>query len=329
MSTTWKYFDPNKPVCGETADGHTTTAYQYHDDRIVAAVNIAIAARRPLLVLGPSGSGKSTLAADVAHRLGWRFYDHVVTSRTEVQDLLWSVDEIRRLRDAQRHAEVSPLERYVEPGVLWWAFDRELAQRRGLEEEEARKLAEKGQDNDGMQYARERAQQSESDCAVVLIDEIDKADRSVPNGLLVPFGTLSFHATSDREVKAKGRVLLIVTSNEERALPAAFMRRCIVLRLEPPESVDDLLSIAKAHISEVTTNSQLEEIAKTLAEYVVSNRVSPRSPDTVSTTQASLSTAEYVDAVRACKELEITPDSERWQTLLEVVFDNGRTDHRR
>src|SRR5689334_6166751 len=82
-------------------DERTGSVYVYSDPQIELAVNVALVTGRPLLVRGPSGTGKSSLAHSVANHLGWRFYEHVVSSRTQARDLLWEVDLLRRLRDAQ------------------------------------------------------------------------------------------------------------------------------------------------------------------------------------------------------------------------------------
>ncbi len=107
-------------------------------NRIELAVNVALAAERPLLVRGVPGTGKSSLAADVAWRLNWRYYEVVVSSRTQARDLQWTFDAVERLSDAQVTGAAGADARrrlrddaaYVRPGALWWAFDRESASRR-------------------------------------------------------------------------------------------------------------------------------------------------------------------------------------------------------
>ena len=110
-------------------------AYVY-SEAIILAVNVALATHRPLLLAGSPGTGKTALAANVAHVLGWRFYPRVITSRTRARDLMWSFDALRRLGDAQAsaHAGAGSLrarEAYIEPQVLWWAFDSDSAIWRG------------------------------------------------------------------------------------------------------------------------------------------------------------------------------------------------------
>ena len=104
---------------GDRRDGGV---YVYDDATILAA-------GRPLLVRGPSGCGKSSLTRHAARVLRWRYYEKVITSRTQAQDLLWDVDHLRRLQDAQAGHLRGGHERYVRPGVLWWAFDQASAAR--------------------------------------------------------------------------------------------------------------------------------------------------------------------------------------------------------
>src|SRR5687767_783409 len=204
-------------------DQREGSVYVYSPE-IVLAVNVALATRRPLLVRGPSGSGKSSLARNVANFLNWRYYETVISSRTQARDLLWEVDLLRRLNAAQAQDRVlgADLAPYVTPGVLWWAFDRPGALRHG----KAVKAADSGQ-----QAPKEPGEQKHPAArAVVLIDEIDKADPDVPNNLLVPLGSLQFRVEETGalvETDAKRAPLVFITTNDERELPAAFLRRCV------------------------------------------------------------------------------------------------------
>ena len=114
-------------------DRRDGAVYVYSED-VRFAVQIALAAARPLLVRGDPGTGKSTLAASIARILGWRYYETVITSRVQARDLQWSFDAVRRLADA----EAKDLDKslglfpYVEPEVLWWAFNPRSARHRGL-----------------------------------------------------------------------------------------------------------------------------------------------------------------------------------------------------
>src|SRR5689334_632362 len=102
------------------------------------AISVARTTGRPLLLGGTPGCGKSTLARDIALSLGFRFYQEVITSHTRARDLLWRFDAVRRLGDATHDpAKAMVLDHYVEPGVLWWAFNPDLAATRGADPENA------------------------------------------------------------------------------------------------------------------------------------------------------------------------------------------------
>ena len=104
------------------------SAYVYNEN-IILAVNVAIATGRPILVRGSSGCGKSSLAYNVKKVLGWRYYEKVISSRTQARDLLYEVDMLRRLQDAQIKKLKKDFSSYINPGVLWWAFDPEDARK--------------------------------------------------------------------------------------------------------------------------------------------------------------------------------------------------------
>ena len=124
---------------GRRGDQRPLTGYVYDAaGRIELAVNVALVTGRPLLVRGRPGTGKTSLAADVAARLGWRYYFHTVTSRNSSAGPPWTYDAVRRLSDASGGAAGDPHE-YVAPGVLWWAFSPLTAERRGLAEQDLAK----------------------------------------------------------------------------------------------------------------------------------------------------------------------------------------------
>jgi MoxR-like ATPase len=281
------------------------------------AVEVALTTGRPLLVRGDPGSGKSSLAAYVARNLKRRYYEHVVTSATQAKDLLWTFDLVRRLSHAQLN-EKEPLVDYdyVEPGVLWWVFDRESAKLRGAPAAGALRRSKAAEEPNAKVNNRR-----DPDCAVVLIDELDKADPDVPNGLLVPLGSMSFRVAETGTEVARPRapddpgalsnLLVVITTNEERDLPPAFVRRCVVHRLNPP-SRERLVRIALAHLrgtgreNDPTTRALLERLAQRVdALRDSAERQSVRAP----------STAEYLDAVRACLTLEIGVGSRAFELL--------------
>jgi MoxR-like ATPase len=287
--------------------------------QIDLAVRVALATGRPLLLRGDPGSGKSSLAAYVARDRGWRYYEHVVTSRTQARDLLWTFDNVRRLADAEaRRGRGAPLNDYdyTEPGVLWWAFARGSALRRGAPDHVA--LAGAAVEQDAGTNAARSAEH-----AVVLIDEIDKADPDLPNGLLVPLGSNEFVVTEtntvirsvargeESEEAGTSRHLVIITTNEERALPQAFLRRCVVLWLKHPDE-DGLKEIARSHLQ--TYDGEFTEDDKALAAALAAEVIKVRE----AAGQQGLrppSTAEYLDALRACRALHISVGGADWASL--------------
>lgn len=301
-----------KPVAGR--DQRDGAFYVFTDpverDPTVLVVKIALATGRPLLLTGPPGSGKSSLAAYVARTMNWNYFEQVITSRTSAQDLMWSFDAVRRLRDAQARSEVEELTSYIEPRVLWWAFNPLDALRRGQPVSPNSNITEVTNNGQHNGVVRDYSHPS-----VVLIDEIDKADPDVPNDLLVAIGSRCFRVTeTGHEVRSELTPLLIITSNNERALPNAFLRRCIVHRLEPPNAIR-LEEIANLHFPDEREQSQ--ELFKELAAKVVKMR-----DDAVEHGGPAPSTPEYIDAVRACLELNIRPgDSAEWQIIQGAVFD--------
>ena len=304
-------FDPEQPrdPAGRgfrLGDREITPVYDY-EPRIVLAVNVALATGRPLLVRGAPGTGKSSLAADIARRQSWRYYPATISSRTQAQDLLWRFDTVRRLADAQVKRLQQPAA-YLQPGVLWWAFDRYLAARRGLAEGEpqSRKIP----------LAADPAADIDHPRAVVLLDEMEKADPDVPNNLLDPLGSFRFRVEETvvpaLEVRASLPPLVIITSNEERELPRAFLRRCIALNLERPEG-ERLLRIARLHFP-ADQEALIQKVA-TLFEGLCEQQRQARQP--------LPSTAEFLDAIAACRELGV-PDPgaghERWEQIASVAL---------
>ncbi|MGW6445242.1 AAA family ATPase [Lentzea sp. NPDC055074] len=268
-------------------------------DDLDLAVRVARATQRPLLLFGAPGSGKSTLAKHIAYTENLRYYEHVVTARTSAQDLLWSFDSVRRLGDAQLRSQDLQDEKYVLPGVLWWAFDRASAQ----DLPRARESYESW--NSGK---REPG-------SVVLIDEIDKADPDVPNSLLVPLAGRYFTVTDLREPRmvqeSSTPSLIIITSNRERELPPAFERRCVVYELRNHTS-EELRLIAEKHFGENPTallDQLIEELLRAQAQAETDRRRQP-------------STAEFIDAIRACRGVGVTePQDADLGPILKMIFE--------
>jgi MoxR-like ATPase len=292
---------PPKPVSaagpGDRRDGGV---YSY-TPQITLAVDVALATGRPLLVRGPSGGGKSSLARNAARVLKWRYYEQVVSSRTQAQDLLWEIDHLKRLQDAQIHQLRGGIGSYIRPGVLWWAFDRASAQ------SQAQQFHGDEKDHDpnlGDDHYR----------AVVLLDEIDKADPDMPNNLLVPLGSLELQVLETEPVKTPdGKApLVVITTNEERELPPAFLRRCVELKLEPPDR-ERLIGIGKLHFPKAS-KTLLEALADLILSAPPGGTAQPPS------------IAEFLDTVRACDTLGVEPDSEKWKPLVSVtVWKHGRS----
>jgi MoxR-like ATPase len=228
-----------------------------------------LATGRPLLVRGVSGVGKSAMAQAVAWRQGWSYVEMTVTSRTLARHFVYEIDEMKRLRDVQRGAEIDDYRSYIVPGPLFWAFEPQTA---------AELLHASARNVLTPRWLRTGAPNT-----VVLLDEIDKADPDVPNNLLEPLGRLSFAVPElGSIVKAREPPFIVLTTNEERDLPDAFLRRCIEHRIElpPPER---LQAIGMRHFSKPALDPVHHELVVALQ---------PRS------------IAEYLDAVRACRELQ-------------------------
>ncbi|MCY2992546.1 MAG: MoxR family ATPase [Planctomycetota bacterium] len=274
----------------------------------VDALNAALAARRSLLVRGEPGIGKSQLARAAAKALDRAFVQCVVDARTESRDLLWHFDALTRLADAQlgRALDEDPTEfrqrlsvqNYVHPGPLWWVFDWQDAQ---AQAERVGAPAPTQLDGGDPRHG-----------CVLLIDEIDKAESDVPNGLLEALGAGQFTPLGRASPVTASQLppLVVVTTNEERSLPDAFLRRCLVLFLSLCETRDDLVSLlvgrGRAHFPQADA-SVLQKAAELLANDREETRRTQRTP--------LPGQAEYLDLVRAVLELAPgQPDRQR-QTL--------------
>lgn len=274
---------------------HGEPVVHVFDEKSALAINAAIDAKRPLLVRGEPGTGKSQLALAAAHQLGRAFVSRVVDSETEARELFWTLDAVERLARAQvigaigatSEAAVRELldeSRFVSPGPLWWTFDWVDAEKQASEGGGARPLQPEG-------WSPELG-------VVLLIDEIDKADSSVPNGLLEALGNGQFPGPGKHgPVRRKGAApLVVITTNEERALPDAFLRRCLVLQLSMPREEKELVAFltarGKAHFPRMPP-SVLEKAAVLLAgdrARLLERGLSPPGQ------------AEYLDLLRAVAE---------------------------
>jgi MoxR-like ATPase len=296
-----RIYDPaaNEDIDPAVSPGGDRRSGYVYTDELILAINVALATSRPLLVQGPPGCGKSSLALDIARTLDRSYYPEVTTSRTQARDLLWQFDAVRRLGDAHTERRTGRFEQYIEPRALWWAFDPELAARRGVRDGEL-----------GFAEAKDPAQHPGKSGAVVLLDEIDKADADVPNDLLVTLGTLEFRVDEiGLTVRAKSAPFMVITSNDERELPAAFVRRCVPIRLTVP-SQSELAKIARVHypLHQRSTEWErlIEEVTKRFLELTKrAEELHLRAPGT----------AEFLDAIRACVELQVDKDSPVWRAI--------------
>jgi MoxR-like ATPase len=254
------------------------------DKDSVWAIRAAIAAGRPLLLRGEPGIGKSQLARAAAAYLRVPFLAKVIDERTECDDLLCYYDAVARVAAAQvcglaadentpkiAWKDLMNEENFLRPGVLWWAINWETASKRPENSQCPCPEPEKPKDKDDKAWTPE----SERICGpVVLIDEIDKADPSVPNGLLASLGNEGFRTNYMPDSVApkkdgKGvniKPLVIITTNEERELPPAFLRRCFVHTMLFPKDPGNFLK-ERARVfwdAKTLDDDVLDEIVKLL-----------------------------------------------------------------
>ncbi|KVC68100.1 AAA family ATPase [Burkholderia ubonensis] len=194
-------------------------------DDLKLAVNAALTLQRPLLIKGEPGTGKTMLAEEVAAALDMPLLQWHIKSTTKAQQGLYEYDAVSRLRDSQLGDErVKDIANYIVKGVLWQAFDAERP-------------------------------------SVLLIDEIDKADIEFPNDLLRELDRMEFHVYETREtVRAKHRPLVIITSNNEKELPDAFLRRCFFHYIQFPDAstMQEIVAVHYPNIREELLHAALE-----------------------------------------------------------------------
>jgi MoxR-like ATPase len=192
----------------------STGAYVATED-LTLAVNAAVRLERPLLVKGEPGTGKTELARQVAGALGLPLIEWHVKSTTKAQQGLYEYDAVSRLRDSQLgEARVHDVQNYIRRGKLWQAF------------------AAEGR-------------------VVLLIDEIDKADIEFPNDLLQELDRMEFHVyETGQTVAARHRPVVIITSNNEKELPDAFLRRCFFHYIRFPDA-ETLAAIVRVHFPDI------------------------------------------------------------------------------
>ena len=203
---------------------HWPAAVHLFNAKAAAALQAAEVTGRPLLIRGLPGVGKSQTARAAAWVSGRPLVSQVIDGRTEAQDLMFRFDAVRRLADAQALQAGQQLQdesHYLQPQALWWAFDWAKAL-----EAPAKPLPP---------ATAPAPWAAATGRCVLLIDEIDKADPELPNALLEVLSTQGFFVPMLNQrvvVPPARRPLIIITTNEERELPAPFLRRCLVLKLE-------------------------------------------------------------------------------------------------
>lgn len=283
-------------------------------DEIKIALQVALVTNRPLLVSGLPGSGKTTLAKAIAESQSWSYLKHTLTSRSRLEDLTGEIDQLQRLHDA--HTAISnkntlmPGWAYLKPGLFWWGFDSVSAKLKGREPEEF-----EGQVENGIKQATPpKTLHEDTNGIVILLDEIDKAEPDLPNDLLEPLDRRSFQLPDGTEIKAANdlQILVVITTNGERDLPPAFLRRCIHLELQSPNS-EALQRIAAFHFKEASASNQavFTAVADKFSDLMAAAKDTNRRPP---------GTSEYLDAVRACLELGITPKSEVWDQVEQATL---------
>ncbi len=191
-----------------------TSTYIATED-LKVAVNASITLERPIIVKGEPGTGKTMLAHEVAKSIGAEIITWHIKSTTKAQQGLYEYDAVTRLRDSQLGDEkVKDIKNYISKGKLWNAFESDKR-------------------------------------PVLLIDEIDKADIEFPNDLLLELDRMEFFVYETGEtIKAKNRPIVIITSNNEKELPDAFLRRCFFHYIKFPES-ETMEEIVNVHFPEI------------------------------------------------------------------------------
>lgn len=291
--------EPFEVPCGNRTERHI------FNSKDILAIEAALLTGRPLLVYGEPGIGKSQLARAAAICLDRNFRAMVVDAATEARDLRWREDLVGRLAKAQyigalneeqarKELDELNVQRFVWPGPLWYGFN-------WVEAVKQEAIAS------GKSVNSEALQGTGT---VVLIDEIDKAESDVPNGLLEALGAREFTPPGANEpIVAKHDPLVVITTNDERPLPTAFVRRCVVHHMKLPEEpislISELVRRGKAHFPK--GGKHLETAAKMLAE--------DRAKAIRLGLRQSPGVAEYIDLLNALFSENLKQGSDAEKTL--------------
>jgi MoxR-like ATPase len=248
----------------------TTRTYVATDD-LTVAVNAAIALERPLLVKGEPGTGKTELAREVAASIGAPLIEWHIKSTTKAAQGLYEYDAVSRLRDSQLGDErVSDISNYIRRGKLWDAF-------------------------------------TSPDRPVLLIDEIDKADIEFPNDLLQELDRMEFHVYETREtIRAALRPVVVITSNNEKDLPDAFLRRCFFHYIAFPDR-ETMQAIVAVHFPDLKSRLLREALS---AFYEIRE---------VPGIRKKPSTSELLDWIRLLVNEDIDPDTIREKNAAKAI----------
>jgi len=247
-----------------------TDSYVATEDLMVA-VNAAVTLERPLLVKGEPGTGKTVLAHEIAKALGKPLIQWHIKSTTKAQHGLYEYDAVKRLRDSQLGDErVHDISNYIVRGKLWEAFESE-------------------------------------EQPVLLIDEIDKADIEFPNDLLLELDRMEFHVYETRQtVRATTRPIVVITSNNEKELPDAFLRRCFFHYIRFPDQ-ETMQRIVAVHFPDIKKELLREAMT---AFYNVRE---------VPGLKKKPSTSELLDWLKLLVAEDIPPDALRSGDMKEII----------
>ncbi len=273
------------------------------DEQHVGAIQAAYFSGRPLLVRGDPGLGKTVLAEAVASLLNWGLVKVVVHYNSGIDDFLYSIDHLQRLHDANQglNSDVSQdmaLSRYIRPGKIWQAIAPDTLK----------------------DYQMERPHTLQG--TVLLIDEIDKADSTLPNALLEVLDTREITLpclTNAIKPKIPHPVFIIITSNEERLLPQAFIRRCAVLDLQLKRNKEGIKQLKEIYVAHQTYNSSIkalsDELIEGLAQYVLEKR------EVRDEGEYKPGTAEFLDVICAISEFDEAITEKQLKDLKQHLID--------